>query len=289
MASVAEMRAWLKAEGFEPGVKGALKPEHVAAFEDAHPPEGGPDYPDADFETAFPVVPAELDGGAARPKETPPRRSKADRPGMAFPNPFGNKGTRRKRPRARHARVGTEDLISGAWGVVSRFTRPVPPVSRILAIQAPVAGVLLEPAVKGTAVDRLLQPLARIEQQGKLAGGLIGPPLIVGAITWHLQQCANANPPTEPNPVFMAAATEMLRESLLLYADVAGPKFAEAAERVQRREAQLGGPVDDLMAFLFSQPPMPNDDDAVAAEDEAIRRAQGLLADEAEPPQWTGD
>ena len=280
MATAAEMRAWLRDNGYAPGAKGALAPALVEAYESAHG-GGGADYPDPDFESAFAVAsPPDEPVDLAVPEEVRPRRPKRPRPGVSFPNPFGKSGVKRasggtRKPK--RARVGLEDLISGVWGIASRFTRPVAPMSRILAIQAPVAGVLLEPAVKGTVVDRLLQPLARAEQQGKVWAGLAGPPVLVGMISWHLQQCAMATPPADPNPVFMAAATEMLRESLLIYADVAGPKFAEAAERVKRRETQLGGPVDELMAYLFSPLPDPADADAVAAEDEAIRRAQGLM------------
>ena len=134
MATTADMRAWLRAEGYEVGTKGGLKPELVAAYELAHPGQG-PDYPDADFETAFAEPPPDLEPAdeVAVPAETRPRRPAKSRPGLAFPNPFGKSSAKRStggrpKPKAKHPRVGTEDLISGVWGMLSRFTRPISPV-----------------------------------------------------------------------------------------------------------------------------------------------------------------
>ena len=188
-----------------------------------------------------------------------------------------NTGTKRSPAKKKHPRKPVEGLISRGWGLAARLARPMPPVSRILQIQAPVAGILLEDAVKGTIVDTVLQPLARWEEKGKVFGALAGPPALVGMITVHLAQAAAAE--TDPNPVFMSLATEMLEESLFLYADVVGDRFDEILAKVEARERDRDK-IQRMIAFLFSPPPDVSDADAVAAEEASIRRAQGLLREE---------
>jgi len=142
-------------------------------------------------------------------------------------------------------------------------------------MQAPVAGDLLDDVIKGTIVDPLLQPLARLADQGKTVQALAGPPLFVSAIMAHQMRCAQADPPQELNPLFMAVATEGLRSSLMAWMDVAGPKFDAAMEREALFEAKYGQRVDDMIALIFAAPAGSAEESE--AEEEAIRRAQGIL------------
>jgi len=288
MVMTSEKRAWLQAQGYTVSDHGKLSDTLTAAYDAAHPaPNGEPppppatDYPDDDFESAFADEPAADDDESFATGETPPRRPKASsRPGRARGLLSGwqrNTGTKRSPAKKKHPRKPVEGLISRGWGLAARLARPMPPVSRILQIQAPVAGILLEDAVKGTIVDTVLQPLARWEEKGKVFGALAGPPALVGMITVHLAQAAAAE--TDPNPVFMSLATEMLEESLFLYADVVGDRFDEILAKVEARERDRDK-IQRMIAFLFSPPPDVSDADAVAAEEASIRRAQGLLREE---------
>ena len=113
---------------------------------------------------------------------------------------------------------------------------------------------------------------------------LAGPPMIVTMVCLHVAQAQAAGRP--PSRLFMETAREMLRESLLIWMDVAGPKFEQAMRREREFEEKYGATVDETMEWIFS-PTMPPDATeeaqaaAQAAEDEAVRRAQGLLGDAA--------
>jgi hypothetical protein len=269
--------------GMTVGAKGRIPGTVQSAYDAAHPgPNGtaapGPDYPDDDFDLNFPDVPA--DSGEVRESpedlgETAPRRprSKAKPSGVR-----GMFGRGKKKPAGKKKpRVSTEDLLGAIWRGGAKLLSPLPPLQRTLRMQAPVAGLLLDDVVKDTAADVLLQPLARIAQQGKTVQALVGPPAFVSAIMAHQVQRAGMDPPRDPNPVFMALAFEGLRSSLMAWMDVAGPKFEIALAREQEFEAKYGQKVDDMIAFIFSPPAAADDAEAVLAEEEAIKRAQGIL------------
>lgn len=279
MATTAEMRAWLRAEGYEPSVKGALAADQVAAYDAAHPGTNGDSEADpwagGDYEgTSLAADPPDDTG------ETAPRRPRASKPagktGRTWP--WGKKTAAGKKAKAKHPRVPVDEVISGGWRLMARIARPVPPLERTLKVQSPVAGLLLEDTIKGTLADTILQPIARMQAQGKVVAALAGPPLLVTAGTVHMQRAAAAG--AEPNPVFMGIVTEALRESLMLWMDVAGPKFELALQREKDFEDRYGQGVDDMIAWIFSPPPDPRDQAAVAEEEAAIKRAQGILRED---------
>ena len=270
MATTAEKRAWLRANGHNPNVKGALSSEQEAAYDAAHPAPNGDEPPGDEW---FPDEP--LEGAAGPPpddRETPPKRPPRAPAKRSWP--WDRKG-RKTGPRRKHARVPVDEVISGGWRLMARLARPVPPLERTLKVQSPVAGLLLEDVVKGTVVDTVLQPVARMQRQGKTVAALAGPPLLVTAGTLHMQRQAAAG--QEPSPVFMGIVTEALRESLMLWMDVAGPKFEEALKREREFEEHYGHDVDEFIGWLFSPPVNPEDASSVRAEEEAIKRAQGIL------------
>ena len=287
MATAAEVRAWAKDNG-RGTTRGKLPGHLVADWDAAHPddpyeagpPRGiesnghAPDYPDDDFEAMFPDVAGDvLPPGETG--ETPPRKITPRKKTGGGWNPFGKKkpaGKGKKPPR-----VSTEDLLGALWRGGAKLLTPVPPLQRTLRMQAPVAGMLLDDVVKDTVVDPLLQPLARLAASGRTVQALVGPPAFVTAIMAHQAQRAALDPPQDPNPLFMAIAVEGLRSSLMAWMDVAGPKFDIALAREQEFEAKYGQNVDAMMAFIFSAPVDPGDADAVMAEEEAIKRAQGIL------------
>lgn len=295
MATAAEVRSWAGQNGRQVSARGFLPRDVITDFDTAHPedryeagpPRGAetnghaPDYPDDDFEDMFPEIGAAdgevagdtiADTGETRPRKITPRR----KTGGSSWNPFGKKKTgghnRRKPPR-----VSTENLLGAVWRGGAKLLTPLPPLQRTLRMQAPVAGMLLDDVVKDTFIDPVLQPLARIAAQGKQVQALVGPPFFVTAIMAHMAQRAALDPPQNPHPVFMAIATEGLRTSLMAWMDVAGPMFEIALKREQEFEEKYGQNVDAMMAFIFSEPVNPDDAEAVLAEEDAIRRAQGIL------------
>jgi hypothetical protein len=277
MATATEVRTWAVSEGNATS-RGKLRTEVIDQWNADHPndpyepnaPRGETppaDYPDADFDGLFP------DADLGDMGETPPRKPRSSKaaPKGGFRNPFSRgkaKPAGKKKPR-----VSTESLLGAVWRGGAKLLTPLPPLQRTLRMQAPVAGMLLDDVVKGTIVDPLLQPLARLADQGKTVQALAGPPVFVGAIMAHQMRCAQAE--VELNPLFMAVATEGLRSSLMAWMDVAGPKFDEAMEREELFEAKYGQRVDDMIALIFAERPVTEAD--VEAEEEAIRRAQGIL------------
>ena len=273
-ATANDIREWARGKGYEMNERGRV-PAHIRnAYNAEHPSmNGAPDYPpgmdDDDFsEPGAPPAsaPPPPDTGEAKPRNPAKPAGKGWRFGGAA------KGKRAAGRKAK-PRVPVDDIICTVWRGLARVAGPLPPLQRTLRVQAPVAGLLLEDSVKGTVIDTVLQPLARMQTQGKAVAALAGPPMLVTAITLHVQRQALAG--EDPNPVFMSVAMEMLRESLMLWMDVAGPKFEEALAREKRFEEDYGAPVDDFMAFLLSPPPA--DAAGVAAEEDAIKRAQGML------------
>jgi len=284
--SMTDIREWANANGYTIGPRGRIPATIQQAYDAAHQSGNGsagstgPDYPDDDFDSAFPPPETPYDGpgepgGTDDTGETRPRRpragKKASRPSW-LPGTGGKKKPGRKQPR-----VSTEELLGSVWRGAAKLASPLPPLQRTLRLQAPVAGLLLEDAVKGTAVDTVLQPLARIASQGKTVQALVGPPAFVTAIMVHQIQRAGMTPPQEPHPMFMALATEGLRSSLMAWMDIAGPKFDVAMQREREFEEKYGQSVDDTIALIFGAPVDPNNMEAVMAEEEAIKRAQGVL------------
>ncbi|MGH7751055.1 MAG: hypothetical protein ACREQ5_40760, partial [Candidatus Dormibacteria bacterium] len=59
------------------------------------------------------------------------------------------------------------------------------PVGRMMGYQTPMVGMAVDDAVRGTVVDKVLQPFAKGAKSSEMLGAVIGPPLIVGWIERH--------------------------------------------------------------------------------------------------------
>jgi hypothetical protein len=286
MATPTEVREWAVAEGNATS-RGKLRAGVIEQWDAEHPdnpyqpgpPRDGftgnaPDYPDADFDANFPD-PEPLGDTGETPPRRPGSRARVGKTQSGVSN-FFNRGKGKAKPGAKKKpRVTTEDLLGSLWRGAAKLATPLPPLQRTLRVQAPVAGVLLEDAVRGTALDIVLQPFARFAGQGKTISAIAGPPILVTALTMHLQIREAAGQP--PNPFFMTAGVEALRASLMTWMDIAGPKFAEAMLREKEFEDKYGQDVDTMISWLLSPPVDPRNEAAVEAEEEAIRRAQGIL------------
>lgn len=294
MPTAHDIREWAKTEGYVVEPRGNV-PKHIReAYDAAHPGPNGsagtphPDYPDDDFETAFIDPPDDDAFIESDTTETPPSRPKAarstsrSRTSSQGRTRFWQRGERKQggaKSAKKKPRVPVDDLLGSAWRGLAKLAAPLPPLNRTLRIQAPVAGMLLEDAVKDTAADVFLQPLARLAGQGKVVSALLGPPAIVAALMLHVQQRASMDPPRHPHPVFLSVAHEALRSSLMTWAEITEGKILIAMQREKDIEERFGQSVDDLIAFLLSPPADPADAAAVQAEEDAIRRAQGIVVD----------
>jgi hypothetical protein len=136
-------------------------------------------------------------------------------------------------------RVPVDKLISTAWQMVAQVAQPINmPVARVLDMQAPVAGMILEDSVKGTVIDRVLQPLARVEAGGEVAFALMGPPLLVGALTTR--------------PQLAPVLVPLLRRSLRTWIDIAGDKLERVEKEEKKFEEQYGRRIDEMIAYFLS-------------------------------------
>jgi hypothetical protein len=288
MASAEEMRTWALDQGMEIGTKGRVPAAVREAYNVAHPdPDSSishlpgretssPDYPDGMTDDDFSDPSGPPPDGADSLAETKP--GPTSRPRRSFPGLAKGKAKPKAKAKHRGPRLPVDEAVAGCWGTLANLAKPIPPLHRTLAYQAPVAGLLLEDEVRGTVVDRALQPLARLQQHGDTVVALAGLPVLVTAITLHVQRAIATG--TEPNPVFMALAGGALRQAVMTMMKVAGPKFVIAAEREAELEAEFGQTADGLVDLLLYGAPQLDEDappDAEAAEDDAIRRAQGMM------------
>lgn len=284
MANAAAVREYAHQRGIGKE-RGRVTSEAIQVWNDMHPddPYEPPAPRGAQFVTGADMDKLFDDGPPGDLEETRPQRPKAA-PGRSRSTTTGRGrglfGAIRKDRGAKTAkkppRVSTESLLGSLWRGMAKLAAPLPPLQRTLRVQAPVAGLLLEDAVKGTLADTVLQPFARAAESGRVVQALIGPPLFVTAISLHGARMAALDPPQPPSPLFMTMAAEGLRSSLMAWMDVAGDKFAAALEREVEFESKYGARVDDFMDWLLSPPVDPRDPDAVEAENRKIKRAMGI-------------
>lgn len=175
------------------------------------------------------------------------------------------KEARPKSARRNSSAQTIEDVWSGIGGLAVRSGRHAP-VGRCLQWQAPVAGEMLDEAIKGTALDRLiLQPITKGRGRFDALGAILGPPLIVLAIERNPQ---NAE-------MLIPALKASIRNSL--------PLMVPAIKKVQAREAAAAeaarelfpdlapgaDPVEEIIAMMFSDwtpQPQPQPDYTVEHE-----------------------
>jgi hypothetical protein len=267
-ASDSEVRAWARETGWAaPGGRGVSSKGNVGqaareAYSAAHNggAPAGPDYPpgmtDTDFSTAEAEVPDDMaearPGPVAAPKAGARSAAASLRTRFKRGSPSG-----RKKPRPKHPRISTAELIGSAWRIAAKMAQPLPPMYRTLRLQSVIAGPLLDDAVKGTLADTVLQPLARLSRAGETMSALVAPNLAIGAMAYHLNQTEG-----QPSPVIMQACQEMLRHGLMAMMRVGGEAFAEQLAKDKDDEERFGGDIDTIMAFILADPADPAAEEA---------------------------
>jgi len=223
-----DIRTWLKDNGHDVPGRGPV-PNRLRTVYD----EGNPSF-DQD-----PPAPEEV--SPAVPETAP-----ASAPASAWQRATAK---RKERSGPRRRRVSTENLGASAWSVLGYLAGHAgnAPVARMVQLQAPVAGVIVEEAVKNTPIDRLLQPLARTGEAGKNLGVLFGPPVLVYAMT--------------ANPQLYQTLYPMLKLSIVELYRTAAPilkkKQAEQEKLLEDLTDAEGNPIDfdGIIAALFAVVP----------------------------------
>jgi hypothetical protein len=223
----AEARAILREHGEEPPARGRLNPDWITRAEALRADAPQPDYDGGVTGADFDVTEA-AEPPAIIP-ERKPRKVRTGPPKPTLRDRLTKARTGQAKPRRKHPRLSLAPIIGEFWGVLGAMAGRVDvPLGRVLQMEAPVAGEILEDVVKGTIVDSALQPLARAEDKAKAVAALVLPPVLVAAIeqaqTLPEQQRRNRE----------ALLMPMLVQSLMLWERVAGDKIEQVLEREQR-------------------------------------------------------
>lgn len=311
MASQAEARRVLRAAGHEVHTRGPLSDEQWAEYGrltgSAESYEGGASA--ADFgqagadEDRIPDVAQGGDAGAAagsmleaeaipRPVggQRQARRAKGKGPARArAAQVWGGRkpgAPRRRTPRDRGPWVPTAGVIESVWSQLAWAARPIPPIQKVLAAQAPMAGVALEDVTRGTFIDRVaLQPAARARGKAEAVNAMLGPPLWTAAIAMFGGMVTR--PQARPDGVIVQVPvtddagqiiwddkTSMmiggLRFSLMSWLKIGQRHSAEIIQQADELAA-LGREADELIAWILA-PPEPGQ---TPREAEAEARARG--------------
>lgn len=110
----------------------------------------------------------------------------------------------------------------------------LPGASRALLLQSEAAGPAFDRAIKGTVVDRMLQPLAKVGGNTKDLAALAGLPITTEAYM------------RDPNPMTQAAFQAALVGSL--------PQIAAARKTAAKEQAKLESDLAEL-AEMFGKDP----------------------------------
>ena len=261
-------RALLREHGYDVPDKGKLSNEHLAAYERLR--QDRPDTYDGGVTAGdFDDGPAIDDDRDDLADETTPRSvggQRGNRASTAKAKARGLFGRVRKesKPKAgrkRHPWVGTSDVIEHFWSQLAWSARPLPPLQKILAAQAPTAGVVLQDALKGTIIDRgILQPVARFEDRAQAINAMAGPPIWTMMIAMLGGQALDkAGQPiydTDGNYVFDNRTQAMvggLRFSLMSWLKIAEKSADEIRESADEL-AKLGDEADKLIRWILAPP-----------------------------------
>src|SRR5258708_7843882 len=163
-----DVREWLRQHPRDRAPAGGGTPGGGRALSTGAPPPLDDDYDAgvtaADFPPDEPEKPA---------SETKPRRVRTTRPRARSKLTAwltGEQDGKEGKSRKRFPRVKLDKLVERAWSQLAEAAPVLPPEQRLDG-QAPFAGLVLEDQLKGTVVDKVLQPVARAEEKAEAIGG----------------------------------------------------------------------------------------------------------------------
>lgn len=201
----------------------------------------------------------------------------------------GSRGKRDERPWRPTAHV-----IETTWQRLAQAAGAIPPLQRILAAQAPLAGIVFEGQLRETIVDRvLLQPAARFEAQGEALAAMVGVPAFTCLVAFRGKAQMAPGPDGQPKVILQQdgqplwdAPTELgmiapLRYCLISWMAVS-QRYAEEVIAQGEATIEQARQADEIIAWIFKVP-----DPGATFEDvqaEARARAAGFTAPGGPPP-----
>src|SRR5271166_4357639 len=269
MATDAEKRAWLRDNTTEDvPTRGRLRPELLTIWERAHPDADAPDDPDWDIDggDGETIALDEREPDVPMTPERKPRTQKAARAETRAKTSFADRLLNAGKPKTTPAgkrpvkkappRMSVEKFTSRMYSNLGRMVAPLSrPMSNCLQAQAAFAGVVLEDMVRGTVVDRVMQPMARAEDKLDKGFALFVPPLAVLAIEHSMTL------PADQMMIRQAFIMPVLRESLRVGLEVSEAMADQLQARV-RENARMDAEVDKLIRLIFDQEPVGAAEDA---------------------------
>jgi hypothetical protein len=286
MAEPSEVRAWARDQGLDVNARGAIPAEITSAYDAAH--NGHADYPaaedagvtEADFPPPLDDLPSLHDMRREDPNpplDNPPRRVRERKPRVVKPSPTRKRGWKQvfgnATPKAKGRggpRTDLSEFAEDTWRDLALLASGVmPPVSRVLGIQAPYAGVVFDEAVRGLPlVDTILQPVARASVSLRALNGLLGPVVFTAGLCvqgeWVLDGDGRPTFGPDGRPVPTQRTAMMLgglKYSLLQMSRTADlSKVQERAEVDAERMRSVDMLVDFIMDYPRPQTPAPATD-----------------------------
>lgn len=224
--STTDIRQWARDKGLDVNARGPVNKAVVELYE----AENGPDEPEIVFDSED--SPPETPMAAGEITPTVKGRGLKSKLNLGKP----------RVPATRGRRQSLERVGGLAWTVLSNVMGGVGmvPAARVVAMQAPIAGMVIEDSLKGTVADKVAQPLARLVGKGGDLGALLGPVVMVTAI--------------QKKPEMYPQLRPYLEDALWSYVEVAGPHFKKLEERRQKRAAMVeeGFDMEALIASIFA-------------------------------------
>lgn len=315
-ATDAEIRRTLRENGFQVGARGKLSDDHRAAYEDLTGTGTGDDHV-TDLEDPAPAPPRDpprqppADTGRARPaaKEQRPRTVKRESSAGARLRAFTARrsggqdqgGTKGKSRGGRTDRPKTGDrpwlptagIITTFWTRAAWSFSGIPPLQRILAAQAPMAGVVFQDRLRNTFTDRvILQPFARVEDQAEVGTAMVGVPAITAWIAFR-GRCVMRETPDGPRPVLdeegmpvwddtTQMAVGLLKMALASWLKVSRKYAADVIAQAEE-DIAISAEADKLIRWLFA-PADPSQTWHDVQAEAAARAAQFTDAAQPGPP-----
>jgi hypothetical protein len=277
MAEPSEVRAWARDQGLEVNARGAIPADLTAQYEAAHADEtawlaaNGSKAADLDAgvtEADFPPPLPDL-GGDGRGEPPPPKRERKPRvvkpaartSRKGWKQMFGN-ATPKTKTRG-GPRTDLSEFAEDTWRDLAMLAAGVmPPVSRVLTIQAPYAGVVFDEAVRGLPiVDAVLQPVARASVSLRALNGLFGPMVFTAGLCVQGEwvQRDDGSPVFGPDGRPVPTQRTAMMIGGLKYSLLQMSRTADLSKVQERAEvdAERMRSVDALVDFILDYPRAP--------------------------------
>lgn len=264
MATVTEMRTWLRDQGEDVPERGRLRPDLVDKYNAAHDADADWDLADPDTDLADAE---DLEPSVPMQPERPPRTARtirAERRAQPVTRRATSvlgkllgedkKTTAAKKGAKKVPRTSLERLISRGYSEVGKILAPLSvPMSRCLQAQATFAGIVWEDVVRDTIVDRALQPAARAEEKLDKMFALVATPVAVFAVerTEMARMVGQITP--QQAMVRQALIMPVLREGLRKTLEISDT-YADQIKAKLERDSRFDAEVDAMLAMIFEPP-----------------------------------